>query len=45
VIDSAAEVKAAHNWWGVEDPENSLVIGRLAVQPVLKKPVDFKISQ
>jgi len=45
VIDSAADVKAAHNWWGVEDPENSLVIGRLAVQPVLKKPVDFKISQ
>ena len=43
VIDSAGNVKAANNWWGVEDPENSQVIGRLAVQPVLKKPVDFKI--
>jgi hypothetical protein len=43
VIDSAANVKAANNWWGVEDPENSQVIGRFAIQPVLEKPIDFKI--
>jgi hypothetical protein len=45
VIDSRSTVKAANNWWGVEDPENSQVIGRLAVQPVLKKPIDFKIRR
>jgi hypothetical protein len=43
VIDSADNVKAANNWWGVEDPENSQVIGRLAIQPLLEKPIDFKI--
>jgi hypothetical protein len=43
VMDSASNVKAANNWWGVEDPENSQVIGPLAIQPVLEKPIDFKI--
>jgi len=45
VIDSAGNVKAVNNWWGVEDPENSQVIGRLAIQPILEKPIDFKIRQ
>lgn len=43
VLDSAGQVKAANNWWGVEDPENSQVIGRLSIQPVLEKPIDYKI--
>lgn len=45
VMDSASHVKAANNWWGVEDPENSQVIGRLSIQPILEKPIDFKILQ
>jgi len=45
VIDSAGNVKAVNNWWGVEDPENSQVIGQLAVQPVLEKPIDFRIRR
>jgi hypothetical protein len=43
VMDTAGNVKAANNWWGVEDPENSQVIGPLAIQPVLEKPIEFKI--
>jgi hypothetical protein len=45
VIDSAGNVKAANNWWGVEDPENSQIIGQFAIQPVLEKPIDFKIRR
>jgi hypothetical protein len=45
IIDSAKEVNAANNWWGVDDPENSQIIGQLSIQPVLKKPIDFKIDK
>ena len=45
VVESAKEVKAANNWWGVEDPENSQIIGQLSIQPVLEKPIDFKIGK
>jgi hypothetical protein len=45
VIESAKKVRVRNNWWGVEDPENSQIIGQLSIQPVLEKPIDFKINK
>ena len=45
VVNSADKVKAANNWWGVDDPEQTEIIGRLAIQPILKKPVEFKLAK
>ncbi|MGD9043141.1 MAG: DUF799 family lipoprotein [Desulfobacterales bacterium] len=45
VIDQKGKVKAAHNWWGDENPELAEIIGKLSIQPVLKKPVEFRISE
>ncbi len=45
VVASANGVKAANNWWGVDDPELTEIIGQLTIQPILKKPIDFKIAK
>ncbi len=45
VIDQAGKVQAAHNWWGDENPELAEIIGELAIQPVLNKPIEFKIVE
>jgi hypothetical protein len=45
VVNSANGVKAANNWWGVEDPEQTEIIGEMTIQPVLEKPIDFKIAK
>jgi hypothetical protein len=45
VIDKAGKVQAAHNWWGDENPELAETIGKLAIQPVLNKPIEFKIVE
>jgi len=45
VVDSANGVKATNNWWGVDDPEQTEIIGQLTIQPILEKPIDFKITK
>jgi hypothetical protein len=45
VIDKKGKIKAAKNWWGYEDPELAEIIGKLAISPVLKKPIEFKIFE
>lgn len=45
VVNSADGVKATNNWWGVDDPEQTEIIGRLSIRPILKKPVDFKLAK
>ena len=45
VIDQKGKVQAAHNWWGDENPELAEIIGKLSIQPVLKKPVEFRIAK
>jgi len=45
VVNSADGIKAANNWWGVDDPEQTEIVGRLTVRPILKKPVDFKLAK
>jgi hypothetical protein len=45
VVNSSNGVKAANNWWGVDDPEQTEIIGRLTIRPILKKPVDFKLAK
>ena len=44
-VSSANGVKAANNWWGVDDPEQTEIIGKMTVQPILKKPINFKIAK
>ena len=44
-VNSANGVKAANNWWGVDDPEQTEIIGKMTIQPVLEKPIDFKIAK
>ena len=45
VVNSEDGVKAANNWWGVDDPEQTEIIGRLTIQPVLEKPINFKLAK
>ena len=45
VVNSANGVKAANNWWGVDDPEQTEIIGKMTIQPILEKPIDFKIAK
>lgn len=45
VVNSANGVKAANNWWGVDDPEQTEIIGKMTIEPVLEKPIDFKIAK
>jgi hypothetical protein len=44
VVGSANSVKASNNWWGVDNPEQTEIIGQLTIEPTLKKPIDFKIA-
>jgi hypothetical protein len=44
-VSSADGVKAAHNWWGVDNPEQTEIIGQMTIEPTLKKPIDFKIAK
>jgi hypothetical protein len=45
VVSSANGVKAANNWWGVDNPEQTEIIGQMTIEPTLKKPIDFKIAK
>ena len=45
VIDAKGEVQAAKNWWGDENPALADIIGKLAIQPVLQKPIELKIVE
>ena len=45
VLDKKGKIKAVKNWWGDENPELAEIIGQLAIQPVLKKPIEFKIPE
>lgn len=44
VADKTSKVKALHNWWGVEDPEQTEIIGQFKIRPILEKPIKFKID-
>lgn len=44
-VSSANGVKAANNWWGVDNPEQTEIIGQMTIQPILKKPINFKIAK
>lgn len=44
-VRSEGGVKAANNWWGVDDPEQTEIIGKMTIQPILKKPINFKIAK
>ena len=41
VLDNSGLVKAAHNWWGNQNPRDEDIIGPVAIQPVLQKPINF----
>ena len=45
VLDKKGTIKAVKNWWGDENPELAEIIGQLSIQPVLKKPIEFKIPE
>ncbi|MGD2186502.1 MAG: DUF799 family lipoprotein [Desulfobacterales bacterium] len=45
VIDKKGKIQAAKNWWGDENPELAEIIGQLAIQPVLQKPIKFKVFE
>jgi hypothetical protein len=45
VVSSANGVKAVNNWWGVNNPEQTEIIGQMTIEPTLKKPIDFKIAK
>ncbi len=45
VLDKKGKIRAAKNWWGDENPELAEIIGQLAIRPVLRKPIEFKISE
>ena len=42
---SQGKVEAGNNWWGKENPDPAAIIGSANIEPVLKKPVDFKILE
>ncbi|MGD8724481.1 MAG: right-handed parallel beta-helix repeat-containing protein, partial [Desulfobacterales bacterium] len=44
VTDTASSVKARHNWWGVENPEQTEIVGQFKIRPILEKPIKFKIE-
>jgi hypothetical protein len=45
VIDDRSNVKAANNWWGKDNSEEMKIIGHATIQPVLEKPIEFKIFE
>ena len=44
VADTTSKVKAKHNWWGVDDPEQTEIVGQFKIRPILEKPIDFRID-
>lgn len=44
VADTSSKVKAKHNWWGVENPEQTEIVGQFKIKPILEKPIQFKID-
>jgi hypothetical protein len=44
VADTTSKVKAKHNWWGVENPEQTEIVGQFKIKPILEKPIQFKID-
>jgi hypothetical protein len=46
VVGSKSPVRAAHNWWGNENfNPDTMIIGPVEIQPVLKKPVPFQMLE
>ena len=45
VLGNRSKVQAGNNWWGKENPEAAGIIGSVKIDPVLKKPVDFKLLE
>jgi len=45
-VDNKSPVRAAHNWWGNENfYQDTMIIGPVEIQPVLKKPVPFQMLE
>ena len=42
-LGSKSIVQAGNNWWGKETPDTTGIIGSAIIEPVLTKPVDYKI--
>ena len=42
-LGSNSIVQAGNNWWGKETPDTTGIIGSANIEPVLTKPVDYKI--
>ena len=46
VVDGKDPVRAAHNWWGNENfNQDTMIIGPVEIQPILKKPVAFQMLE
>ena len=45
VLDGNGRVQAAKNWWGNENPTEKKIIGPVAIQPVLKAPIEFNVLE
>ena len=45
VLDDNGKVKAVKNWWGTQDPLKGVIIGSVAVKPVLKTPIEFSTME
>ena len=43
VLDEDGNVHASRNWWGNENPDETKIIGRVDIQPLLKSPIDFSV--
>ncbi len=41
VLESADDVVAQNNWWGTATPDQNRVVGSVAFEPVLEKPIDL----
>jgi len=41
VLESQDTVVAQNNWWGTAKPDQNRVVGSVAVEPVLEKPIDL----
>ena len=45
ILGNGGKVEARNNWWGNEDLNKIRVIGAAKVEPVLKEPIDFMLSE
>jgi parallel beta-helix repeat protein len=43
--ESSGPVQAGNNWWGKANPDQSLIIGPVEIEPVLKHPVKLAITE